>query len=69
MAKKGNPKMMKNSLPLWIIGVFLSLIVIPIAFQDAYAAPTITSYVANDPDDADAVYSNGDTITINLSGA
>jgi len=29
--------MMKNSLPLWIIPVFLSLIVLPIAFQDAYA--------------------------------
>ena len=29
--------MMKNNLPLWIIGVFLSLIVLPIAFQDAYA--------------------------------
>ncbi len=31
---------MKNSLPLWIIGVFLSLIVLPIAFQDEYAVPT-----------------------------
>jgi len=33
--------------------------------QDAFAAsPTITAYVANDPDDADAVFSAGDTITI-----
>ncbi len=30
---------MKNSLPLWLIGVFLSLIVLPIAFQDAYVVP------------------------------
>ena len=29
--------MMKNNLPLWIIAVFLSLIVLPVAFQDAYA--------------------------------
>ena len=37
VGQKGNTKMMKNNLPLWIIGVFLSLIVLPIAFQDAYA--------------------------------
>jgi len=29
--------MMKNNLSLWIIGVFLSLIVLPVAFQDADA--------------------------------
>jgi hypothetical protein len=35
--------------------------------QDAFAvAPVISSYVADDPNDLDAIWSNGDTITINL---
>ena len=41
-----------------------------LGMNNAYAEhPSITSYVANDPDDGDTVYSDGDTITINLSGA
>jgi len=37
--------------------------------QEAFAAPSISTYVADDPDDLDTVYSDGDTITINLSSA
>jgi len=37
--------------------------------QDAFAASGITSAVANDPDDADAVYSVGDTIVITFPAA
>ena len=37
--------------------------------QDAFAASPISSAVANDPDDADAVYSVGDTIVITFPGA
>ncbi len=58
-----------NKVNLSLIVVFLSLIVLPIAFQVAYAQPSIASYVANDPDGGDAVFSNGDTITINTDVA
>ena len=49
--------------------ILFTIGVIPSLTQEAFAAPSIASYVANDPDDGDAVYSNGDTITINLSSA
>lgn len=40
----------------------------PFFSQEAFAlAPTITSYVADDPNNLDGVYSNGDTLTITLS--
>jgi len=35
--------------------------------DDAYAAHTISTYVADDPDDGDIVYSVGDTLTISFS--
>ena len=41
----------------------------PYVTQDVFAASPITSAVANDPDDADAVYSVGDTIAITFPGA
>jgi len=40
----------------------------PYLTQDVFAlAPTITSYVADDPNDLDTIWSIGDTLTINLS--
>jgi len=61
---------MKNGgicLKLFLIGVFTIGL---LGINNAYAThPSITSYVGNDPDDGDTVYSDGDTITINLSGA
>ena len=59
---------MNNKVNLSLI-IVLVFIAISIPLQVAYAAPTITSYVADDPNDGDAVYSDGDTITINLSVA
>ena len=59
---------MKNGrvcLRLFLIGVFTIGL---LGINNAYAAPTIASYVGNDPDDGDTVYSDGDTIAINLSG-
>jgi len=41
----------------------------PVLSQNAFAAPTILSYVADDPDNGDEVYSNFDTLTITLSEA
>jgi len=35
--------------------------------DDAYAVHTIATYVADDPDDGDVVYSVGDTLTISFS--
>lgn len=50
-----------------------SLSALPVMSQDAFGAPptiaTSNGYVANDPDDLDAVWSNGDTLTITLSAA
>lgn len=40
-----------------------------ILYQNAYAASPIVSAVADDPDNGDAVYSVGDTITITFPGA
>ena len=61
---------MKNEgicLRLFLIGIFTIGL---LGINNAYAThPSITSYVGNDPDDGDTVYSDGDTITINLSGA
>lgn len=43
----------------------LSIGAISSVMPDAYAAnPTVTSFLANDPDDGDNVFSNGDTILI-----
>ena len=48
----------------------LSIGAISYVMPDAYAAvPTITAFIANDPDDGDAVFSNGDTILIRFSEA
>jgi len=56
-----------------LIGVVVILFTIgftPYLTQEVFAlAPTITSYVADDPDNLDGVYSNGDTLTITLSAA
>ncbi len=51
-------------LRFFIIGIITISV---LGMSNAYAAPSISTYVANDPDDGDAVYSDGDTITINLS--
>jgi len=60
--------MMKNNLPLWIIGVSLTIILISIPVQQAFAnVPAITAFTANDPDDADTVYSNDDIFTLTFS--
>jgi len=54
-----------------LIGVVVILFTIgftPYLTQNAFAlAPTITSYVADDPNDLNTVWDAGDTITINLS--
>ncbi|AFS81068.1 hypothetical protein NKOR_05925 [Candidatus Nitrosopumilus koreensis AR1] len=50
-----------------VFGVLLGFS--PLLSQSAFAAPYITAYVADDPDNLDGVYSNGDTITITLSEA
>ena len=51
---------------------FLFLAIISVAFfgfaiDEAYAVHTISTYVADDPDDGDVVYSVGDTLTISFS--
>ena len=62
--------MIKNNLPLWIIAVFLTFIVIFMPTQQAFGAfAPLTSAIADDPDDADTVYSVGDTITITFPTA
>jgi len=53
-------------LRFFLIGIFTISV---LGMSNAYAAPSISTYVANDPDDGDAVYSDEDTITINLSSA
>jgi len=58
-----------NGISVKFLIVIATLAVFGFAIDEAYAAPSITSYVANDPDDGDTVYSDGDTITINLSSA
>jgi len=59
----------KSFVWLFAFAAFLfSLGLAPYLTQEAFAlAPTITSYVADDPDNLDGVYSNGDTLTITLS--
>ncbi|MGY5147205.1 MAG: hypothetical protein ACW9W4_04330 [Candidatus Nitrosopumilus sp. bin_7KS] len=65
--------MIKSKSPVLLIGIIVILFTIgftPYLTQEAFAAaPTISSYVADDPDDLDVVYSNDDTLTINLSAA
>ena len=51
---------------------FLFLAIISVAFfgfaiDEAYAVHTVTTFVADDPDDGDIVYSVGDTLTISFS--
>jgi len=61
---------MKNSLPLWIIAVSLTIILISIPVQQAFAAePQFLTYLADDPDDADNFLSAGDTLTITFNEA
>jgi len=60
----------KSSISLFSFVVVLFTIgFTPYLTQDAFAASGITSAVANDPDDADAVYSVGDTIVITFPAA
>ena len=58
----------KHGQPLLSIGVlviFFSLCILPTMSFDAFAAsPTISAYIANDPDDGDTTYGAGDTLTI-----
>ena len=62
--------MLKHSRIFTIVIFSILLSLSPILSQNAFAAaPTISTYVADDPDNGDAVYSNGDTLTINLSAA
>ena len=43
-----------------------SIALMPYLTQDAFATHAITAYVANDPNDADTVFSSGDTLTITI---
>jgi len=48
-----------------LLCVVLFIGIIGMGINDAYAAvPLFDTYVADDPDDADNVLSNGDTVTI-----
>lgn len=49
--------------------ILLTIAVTPYLTQNAFAASPIVSAVADDPDDADGVYSVGDTIAITFPGA
>jgi len=50
--------------------ILFSIALMPYLSQDAFAAePAFSSFVADDPDDLDAVLSNGDTLTITFSEA
>ncbi len=61
---------MKNSFALFVLSsILLTIAITPYLTQNAFAASGISSAVANDPDDADAVYSVGDTITITFPNA
>ena len=53
----------KNSILVFSM-ILLTIAVTPYLTQNAFAASGISSAVADDPDDADTVYSVGDTITI-----
>ncbi|KAG2478499.1 MAG: exported protein of unknown function [Nitrosopumilales archaeon] len=65
--------MMKNKsnrFSLWIIAVFLTFIVFSISLDQAFAhQPTLSSWVADDPDDLDTIFSAGDTLTITFGAA
>ncbi|QLH07620.1 hypothetical protein [Nitrosopumilus ureiphilus] len=56
----------KLSASLFVLtSVLFTIGFVPYLTLDAFAAqPTISAYVANDPDDADTVFSAGDTLTI-----
>jgi len=50
--------------------ILLTIGFAPFLTQDAFAAvPTITLFEANDPNDLDAIFSNGDTVLIRFSEA
>ena len=58
----------RSSIYLVAFVVLFTIGVTPYLTQDAFAAsPTISAYVANDPDDIDRVFGAGDTITINTN--
>jgi len=59
-----------NKVNLSIIVIFLTFIVISISSQSAFGdVAAIQTFVANDPDDGDLVYSVGDTFTITFDFA
>jgi len=58
-----------NGISVKFIIVIATLAVFGFAFDEAYAAHTISTFVADDPDNGDTVYSNDDTLTITFSGA
>ncbi len=58
----------KNSILVFSI-ILLTIAATPYLTQNASAASGISSAVANDPDDADGVYSVGDTIAITFPAA
>jgi len=52
------------------VAVLFAVGFVPYLTQDAFADTiAISSWVANDPDDGDTVYSVGDTLTLTFSGA
>ena len=53
-----------------MISVIVSLALLGIGYNDAYAVvPLFDTYVADDPDNGDIVFSNGDTLTITFDSA
>jgi len=51
------------------VAILFTISVAPYVTQEAFAASGISSAVANDPDDGDAVYSVGDTVLITFPAA
>ena len=69
--KKGIRQQLRfsKSLGIFTLMIFLfTLSIIPRLVSDVFADTLdISSWVANDPDDADAIYSDGDTLTLTFS--
>ena len=61
----------KSSISLFVfVAVLFTIGFAPYLAQDAFAhSAVVSAYTANDPDDGDAVYSNGDTLTITTFAA
>ena len=55
---------MNNKVNLSLTVIFMAFIVIFLPTQAFAANPTFSTFVADDPDDGDTVYSNDDTLTI-----